>query len=214
MPQKYKVFFNRNKVYLVKKNQANFLYNSLYSNLKASVIQQLSVELLSNNEEKIIVFECDDLETSWKIFKKQFTIRKAAGGLVLNQKNELLVIKRKGLWDLPKGHIEKGEKTKQAALREVTEECGINGQTIVSKIEKTYHVYYLNDLTILKPSAWYLMNYSGNEKTKPQINEGIMEAIWIPIKDIPKYLPNSYPSISSLLENFIGSDSFYSTASV
>lgn len=186
----------------------------MFINLKASNIKQLSNELLTNNEKKIIVFECDDLEASWKIFKNQFTVRKAAGGLVLNQKNELLLIKRKGLWDLPKGHLEEGEKNKQAALREVTEECGIHGQTIASKTETTYHVYYLNNLTILKPSAWYLMNYMGNEKTESQIKEGITEAVWIPIKDISEYIPNSYPSVASLLEKFIGSDFSFSTATI
>ncbi|MFA6403810.1 MAG: NUDIX domain-containing protein [Salinivirgaceae bacterium] len=214
MPQKYKVFFNHNKVYLVKRNQSNFFHNTLFINLKASNIKQLSNELLTNNEKKIIVFECDDLEASWKIFKNQFTVRKAAGGLVLNQKNELLLIKRKGLWDLPKGHLEEGEKNKQAALREVTEECGIHGQTIASKTETTYHVYYLNNLTILKPSAWYVMNYMGNEKTESQIKEGITEAVWIPIKDISEYIPNSYPSVASLLEKFIGSDFSFSTATI
>jgi 8-oxo-dGTP pyrophosphatase MutT (NUDIX family) len=118
----------------------------------------------------------------------------------------LLIIKRKGLWDLPKGHIEKGEKTKIAALREVTEECGIFNQTIVNKITKTYHVYYLNNIPILKPSTWFLMKYSGNKKTEPQKKEGITSAVWIPADKIEKYIEKSYPSIAYLLQLLIDSD--------
>jgi 8-oxo-dGTP pyrophosphatase MutT (NUDIX family) len=207
MPQKYKVFFNHSIVYLVKRNETNFPHNSLIINPKASAIQKLTKELLKNTEVKTVVLECDDIALSWKIFKTQFNIRKAAGGLVMNQNHELLFIKRKGLWDLPKGHIEKGEKTKVAALREVTEECGIHGQTIVKKLATTYHTYYLCNEPVLKPSVWYLMTYLGEEKTQPQEKEGITEAIWVPYTKIADYLTNAYPSIASLLQLFTGSDS-------
>ena len=48
-----------------------------------------------------------------------------AGGLVLNQYNEVLFIFRKNLWDLPKGKIEYYETLEKAALREVVEETGV-----------------------------------------------------------------------------------------
>jgi 8-oxo-dGTP pyrophosphatase MutT (NUDIX family) len=205
MPQKYKVFFNQSIVYLVKRNESNFPYNTLITNPKTSDIQKLTKVLLKETKKITVVLECDSLELSWKIFKSQFNIRKAAGGLVINQNHELLFIKRKGLWDLPKGHIEKGEKTKTAALREVTEECGISGQTIIKKITTTYHTYYLNNEPVLKPSVWYLMTYVGDNKTQPQEKEGITEVIWVPYTKIPDYITNSYPSIASLLQLFIGS---------
>src|SRR6185295_6515260 len=43
----------------------------------------------------------------------------SAGGLVLNESNELLMIYRNNKWDLPKGKVEKGEEYDTAALREV-----------------------------------------------------------------------------------------------
>ena len=48
-----------------------------------------------------------------------------AGGLVVNQYNEVLFIFRKNLWDLPKGKIEFYETLEKAALREVIEETGV-----------------------------------------------------------------------------------------
>ena len=49
----------------------------------------------------------------------------AAGGLVHNAKGQYLMIRRNDIWDLPKGHQEKGEEISQTALREVFEETGI-----------------------------------------------------------------------------------------
>ncbi len=57
--------------------------------------------------------------------KKHFTVIQAGGGLVLNEKNELLMIFRRGKWDLPKGKIDAGETIDMTALREVSEETGL-----------------------------------------------------------------------------------------
>ena len=51
--------------------------------------------------------------------------KNTAGGLVVNQYNEVLFIFRKNLWDLPKGKIEFYETLEKAALREVIEETGV-----------------------------------------------------------------------------------------
>ena len=45
----------------------------------------------------------------------------AAGGLVLNEKKEILLIFRRGKWDMPKGKLDKGEKLEDCAIREVGE---------------------------------------------------------------------------------------------
>ena len=44
---------------------------------------------------------------------------------MFNFKNEILLIYRNGVWDLPKGKIEFGESYEDAALREVAEETGV-----------------------------------------------------------------------------------------
>ena len=61
------------------------------------------------------VFFHPDLEKLKKTFFKKFTLILAAGGLVTNENNEILLIFRRGKWDLPKGKLEKGEKLEDCA---------------------------------------------------------------------------------------------------
>ncbi|MBN2863083.1 MAG: NUDIX domain-containing protein, partial [Bacteroidales bacterium] len=61
----------------------------------------------------------------WKIFRIYFTEVEAAGGLLRHSSGRYLFIEKKGIFDLPKGHIEEGEGPEECALREVSEECGI-----------------------------------------------------------------------------------------
>ncbi len=51
---------------------------------------------------------------------------KIAGGVVWNPKLGVVVVNQNhNSWSLPKGHIEEGESTLGAAMREITEETGI-----------------------------------------------------------------------------------------
>ena len=74
----------------------------------------------------------------------------AAGGLVFNEKNELLMIYRRGKWDLPKGKLDEGERIEDCAVREVMEETGINRINISNKIGETYHAYFEDEVILLK----------------------------------------------------------------
>src|SRR5260221_13510882 len=67
------------------------------------------------------VFFHPDLETLKKAFWKKFTLVKAAGGLVQNENNQIMMIFRRGKWDLPKGKLDKEETLEQCAVREVEE---------------------------------------------------------------------------------------------
>ena len=69
----------------------------------------------------------------------------AAGGLVTNKKGEFLLIRRSGLWDLPKGHQEAGEALEDTALREVEEETGVRGLSLGRYICTTDHCYFRNE---------------------------------------------------------------------
>jgi ADP-ribose pyrophosphatase YjhB (NUDIX family) len=60
---------------------------------------------------------------------------KSAGGVVLNNMREVLVVSQHGsAWSLPKGHIEKGEDPVAAARREIFEESGIKNITFVKEL--------------------------------------------------------------------------------
>ena len=85
-----------------------------------------------------------------KFLKKKLPVTEAAGGLVYNNKKEILFIHRNSKWDLPKGGLEKGESHKEAAIREVEEETGVKDLEIRAFITKTYHVFKRNDTFKLK----------------------------------------------------------------
>jgi 8-oxo-dGTP pyrophosphatase MutT (NUDIX family) len=120
-----------------------------------------------------------DIRHLWKIFRIYFTEVGAAGGLVKHTSGRYLFIEKKGRLDLPKGHIEPGEEPEACAIREVSEECGIKGHSIVKEISPSYHTYSWEGISYLKKTSWYLMQYDGDMVTKPQKNEGITKVEWL-----------------------------------
>lgn len=73
------------------------------------------------------------------------TYRNSAGGVVLNPRGELLlVLQRNGVWSLPKGQLEEGEKHAEAARREIQEETGIKDLTHVETLG-SYTKYSIDD---------------------------------------------------------------------
>ncbi len=125
----------------------------------------------------------------------------AAGGLV-KRKNTFLFIKRHGKWDIPKGKRDKGENLKTCAIREVTEECGIDKLTIDSKICKTYHTYSWEGKPVLKESHWYRMSYSGKKKLVPQTEEAITKAVWMKHSEWKKVEKNTFETILQVLKKY------------
>jgi ADP-ribose pyrophosphatase YjhB (NUDIX family) len=155
--------------------------------------------LMTNKEIKEIFFYNENQEFLLNCFKSMFKVIEAAGGLVKNSKGEYLFIFRNGKWDLPKGKIEKNESIEKAAVREVEEECGIKGLSVLKQLETTYHTYPLNDLFVLKPTYWFEMNCSDNSELVPQLDEGITEARWISVKDLGIVKENTYGSILGII---------------
>jgi 3-dehydroquinate dehydratase type II len=135
--------------------------------------------------------------------KKDFRIVKAAGGLVVKD-DKFLLIQRLGKWDLPKGKLEKGEKMREAAIREVEEECGIKVRRR-EKICNTWHNYNLGDSPVLKKTAWYLMECLDDRKMKPQKEEGIEELKWMSRDEAEKAIGDSYNSIRTVFRIFLES---------
>ena len=145
-----------------------------------------------------LVVGCDDAETVSTEFKKTFPLIEAAGGLVKNKKGEYLLIFRNGKWDLPKGKVEKGELIKDAAIREVEEECGIKNISIVNEIRPTYHIYELKGQKVLKRTHWFNMLCADDNLPTPQTTEGITEVKWMKKEEAQKALGTSYSSIKEM----------------
>lgn len=143
-----------------------------------------------------------DLEQLKKVFFKNFTVIEAAGGIVQNNKKELLFIYRLDKWDLPKGKMEKGEKPDECALREVEEETGVTNLKLKKKTGETYHTYDDYGKHILKVTHWYYMTCSATQKLVPQTEEDITAIKWVPTREIKEPIANTYPSIKDILKTF------------
>ena len=144
-----------------------------------------------------------DLDELLKVFLKKFSLVKAAGGLVENKKNEILMIFRRGKWDLPKGKLDKDESLEVCAIREVEEETGLRNIKLLAPLLTTYHTYHEGTKYILKESHWYRMQVLDEQKLIPQTDEDIHEIHWVKINDLKKYLENSYPMISDIIETYL-----------
>ena len=144
-----------------------------------------------------------DLETLKKAFWKKFTIIKAAGGLVLNEKQEILFMFRRGKWDLPKGKLDPGETLETCAVREVKEETGLAKVSLKKFLTTTYHTYHESGKHILKESYWYTMLARGTDNLVPQTEEDIHEVKWVPTKKLNEVMGNTFPSIKDVIEKFV-----------
>jgi len=125
----------------------------------------------------------------------------AAGGVAFNENDAILMIYRRGKWDLPKGKLDEGEKIDECALREVKEETGLQQLSLGDKICDTYHVYTQNNEQLLKRTAWYRMKGSSADKLQPQKEENILEARWVSSKELGPLAARSYEAIRDVLKS-------------
>lgn len=159
--------------------------------------------LLKQNKLKAldsIVFAVDDQESVVHFIKKKFTVIKAAGGLVVKD-GKFLMIYRLGKWDLPKGKLEKKEKSKEGAIREVEEECNVKVK-LGDKICATWHTYTRNGKRILKKCTWYEMSCMDESDMAPQTEESIEDVRWMDAREARTALYNSYPSIREVFKTY------------
>ncbi|MEP6701182.1 MAG: NUDIX hydrolase [Bacteroidota bacterium] len=171
--------------------------DELNSHTIKSMIHEMQLEKVHAG-----VFYHPNLEELKKAFYKKFTLVIAAGGLVQNEKKEILLIFRKGKWDLPKGKLDKGEKLEDCAVREVEEETGLRKVKLLSPLTITYHTYPEGARFICKESHWYNMKVSGEQKLVPQTEEDIHEIKWVKADELHNYKKNTFPSVVDVLQLF------------
>jgi ADP-ribose pyrophosphatase YjhB (NUDIX family) len=144
-----------------------------------------------------------DLEKLKQTFWKKFTLVKAGGGIVENEKGEILLMFRRGKWDLPKGKLDKGEKIDACALREVKEETGLQKVTLLKALLTTYHTYHEGTKFILKETYWFSMKADGKQGLTPQAEEDIIEVKWVKKTDLKKYAADTYASVAEVLGAYL-----------
>jgi 8-oxo-dGTP pyrophosphatase MutT (NUDIX family) len=193
----YKVFVNDKPLFLTNQIQKETDFHLFL--LESVDIKELIVKIFKNKVDKAFLYHPDEKEIMKKL-KAKIPVEKAGGGLVFNDKNEVLFIYRNKKWDLPKGGIEKGEEIKATALREVEEETGVKNLKITRKLIKTYHIFKRNGRYKLKITQWFEMKTSFSGKMSGQIEEGIEKVEWINSEKIDLCLSNSYENIKLLFE--------------
>ncbi len=193
----YKVFVNDKPLFLTNEVQKETDFQLFL--LESVDIKKLIVKIFQNKIQKAFLYHPDE-KLIMKTLKAKIPVVKAGGGLVYNKKGEVLFIFRNGKWDLPKGGTEKNETIEETAMREVEEETGVNGLSIVKKLPKTYHVFKRNGRYKLKQTYWFEMQTDFDGIPQGQIEEGIEKVAWIKPKDIPTILDNSYENIKLLFE--------------
>lgn len=144
------------------------------------------------------VWESANPDKVFQIFASRYEHWEAAGGLITNNAGEILLMFRRGYWDLPKGKLDFNETPEECALREVKEETGLSNVHIEKKLTDTWHVYSLEEKAILKQTHWYRMAFTGTELTIPQIEEDIVDIQWIRPENIRYYLNHTYPNIKEV----------------
>jgi ADP-ribose pyrophosphatase YjhB (NUDIX family) len=126
----------------------------------------------------------------------------AAGGIVQNDQGQILLIFRRGKWDLPKGKLDDGESIEECAVREVEEETGLKNVQLGELIDITTHVYTEKAKDIVKQTHWFAMKVDGEQQLVPQTEEDIMEIKWVKENELSGYLSNTYPNIVTIVEKY------------
>jgi len=199
----YKVFFNDRTAFLgndfsgIKEKKSNLFFR--FSNRQE--LHKIVMYFSSSEQIQNLYLSHKDLPLLVKEFKSCFTLIDAGGGLVFNKKGEFLIIKRHGVWDLPKGKLEEGENFKSAALREVEEETGLKKLVILQPLISTYHTYPLSNQMVLKETRWFEMNFPGKKKPVLQAKEGITKHRWVKPGDTGFIGRNTYLSILDVLHH-------------
>lgn len=192
----YKVFIKENPIILT--DSKNNLESFVMVPYQSIIISDL-LALFNEDRLRGIYLYHNDLASMWADFISNFEVIKAAGGLVKNKREEVLMIYRLNHWDLPKGKVESGESFEDAAIREVSEECGIYNLKIFKKIPTTYHIYFEKNKPVLKITHWFEMINEADDKLTPQLEEGIFEVKYVSKKELNSLTEHMFENIKLLL---------------
>lgn len=132
----------------------------------------------------------------------------AAGGVVYkqeknNEPTHVLLIYRRGVWDLPKGKIEEGETVKDCAVREVSEEIGLQTPPEIDfTLADTYHEYEQDGIRFGKTTHWFGMRLDSmpEEGFKPETEEDIEEVRWVSLSKAKRIV--GYDNLVGVLNSF------------
>jgi 8-oxo-dGTP pyrophosphatase MutT (NUDIX family) len=203
----YKVFVKYQTIIFASKNELLYLPQQEIVNINPENIRDFKKQmkrLQNGNNRNTIVVTDTPYNRYQRTFISSYYPITAAGGVVVNcNNNSILVIKRDGIWDLPKGKQDPGENLAGCARREIREETGIEA-TLVSPLPFiTRHVYHQANAGIIKSTYWFLMTAEDEEPKRSTPEEGISEILWGSSSFIEStLLPDTFPLIREVLGHF------------
>ncbi len=156
-----------------------------------------------NNSKILYTFPSQEFTTFLPYLKSKCLLLQASGGLVLNESKEVLLIHRLGMWDLPKGKIEKGERIEDAAIREICEETGLNNVELHNALCTTWHIYPHKNELVLKETFWFLASTNSHTALEPQAEENIELAVWKNPLEAERLLKDSYLNLKLVWHSFL-----------
>ena len=195
----YKVFFKDSYFLLTDEQKSQKEGTHFWQHQDFQSTKKFIEDLLNSSYTFQATLYHKDLAELLSIFSSCFIFVKAAGGIVL-QTDQMLLIKRLGKIDLPKGHLEPNETIESCAIREVEEECGIQQVQIKAPLTYTLHIYPRKEKWFLKKTFWYTMSCPLNCTPTPQTEEDIEEVLWWPLKKIEEIQKETYPSLQEVFE--------------
>ena len=111
----------------------------------------------------------------------------AAGGLVLSGGHALL-IRKHHLWDLPKGKLSGDEEPESCAVREISEETGLDPDLLAirSPLCRSSYISYYSFGPVNKTVNWFLLDYAGevDDPLTPELSEDIDLCRWVATSDL------------------------------
>lgn len=202
----YKIYINQTKILLIPSEKLDSSIQTddenhvvLYGGKSRYFLQYIDM-CEKTDRLQSITFHSPKYKKMLGDFLDLFKVVEAGGGIVINEKNEILFIHRRGSWDLPKGKLDSGETRRDAAVREVMEETGIHGVQIGTKLGVTHHAFRNGkEKRCIKKSHWYLM-FAPKQPLIPQKEEDIELAEWMTLEQFYSEPRDVYPNISLILQ--------------
>jgi 8-oxo-dGTP pyrophosphatase MutT (NUDIX family) len=97
--------------------------------------------------------------------------------------------KPEGVWALPKGLIDRGERADATAVREVAEETGVVA-VLVRKLGDIRYVYTRGGERVFKVVSFYLLRYRAGRlgEIDPEMRREVADARWLPLDEAASLL--------------------------
>ena len=197
----YKIFYEQRALVFPNIEEKNLVLDATSPQLESYEVEKIHNFLrqwLVVPLQEDVVIDKVSAEVLSAALLRTFRMAPAAGGVVMTD-GQFAAIERHGIPDLPKGHVEEGEDTATAAMREVEEETGLTGLSIVDQLPSSWHCYLYEDEWRLKQTSWYLMTTTDASHTAPQHEEDITEVTFLSAYDLEWFLKNTYRSLADTL---------------